>query len=376
MKSFAILVLSILTLASGVSLTVHTARAEGSQAQPPQTQAPQASAPQPQFADRQESVSVEEVTRTFVVHLPKSYDSKKKYPVVLVLHDADNDALDMIRLSRFDATADEHDAIAVYPNALRRRWTNLEAASSPNPGGYGGRHGGMGGGGMGGGGMGGGGWAWAGKEADRRGGAGRGAARQSNDLAFFNALLDQLDTEYSVDDTRIYATGFSDGGFMDFQLGCNLANRIAAIAPVGAEMAKSQEEFCKNWTFRPVALLMINGTEDPVLPYKGRSSAPSTISAPDTAKDWAKTAGCAKSAQRTTLPPRASGGLQTNIDSYSDCTQGTEVMLYSIVDGGHFWPGGEQPYVPANKIGRSSDDLEANEVIWKFFAAHPMAARQ
>ncbi len=72
-----------------------------------------------------------------------------------------------------------------------------------------------------------------------------------------------------MDDSRVFATGFSDGGFMDFQLGCNLANRIAAIAPVGAAMAKSQEEFCKNWTFRPVALLMINGTEDPVLPYKG-----------------------------------------------------------------------------------------------------------
>ena len=92
-----------------------------------------------------------------------------------------------------------------------------------------------------------------------------------------------------VDENRVYATGFSDGGFMDFQLGCNLANRIAAIAPVGAEMAKSQEEFCKNWTFRPVPLLMINGTEDPVLPYKGRSGVqPWTISAPDTAKDWAK----------------------------------------------------------------------------------------
>jgi polyhydroxybutyrate depolymerase len=348
-------------------------RAQQTQAPPPAA-TPQSAAPPAAGQDMKETVTVEDVARTFVVHLPKSYDSKQKYPVVLILHDADNDALDMIRLSRFDATADEHGVIAVYPNALRRRWTNLEAdAPQQNRGGYGGRHGGMGGGGMGGGGMGGG----MGRQRGGQGGGGRGAGRQSgNDLAFFNAMLDQLDTEYSVDDSRVFATGFSDGGFMDFQLGCNLANRIAAIAPVGAEMAKSQEEFCKNWTFRPVALLMINGTEDPVLPYKGRSAPPSTISAPDTAKDWAKTAGCAKSAQRTTLPPRASGGLQTNVDSYSDCTQGTEVMLYSIVDGGHFWPGGEQPYVPANKIGKSSDDLEANELIWKFFAAHPMPARQ
>jgi polyhydroxybutyrate depolymerase len=342
-----------------------------------QTQPP-ASAPQSPASDAkqdpQETVTVEDAARTFLVHLPRGYDPKTKYPVVLVLHDAENDALDMVRLSRFDQTADEHGVIAVYPNALRRRWTNLEAESQQqNRGGYGRqRGGGMGGGG----GMGRQRGGQGGGQNGGQGGGNRGAARRSsNDLAFFNAMLDQLETEYSIDDNRIFATGFSDGGFMDFQLGCNLANRIAAIAPVGAEMAKSQEEFCKNWTYRPVPLLMINGTEDPVVPYKGRSGAMPTISAPDTAKDWAKTAGCGRSSRRTTLPPRASGGLQTNIDSYNDCTQGSEVLLYSIVDGGHFWPGGEQPYVPANKIGRSSDDLEANEIIWKFFAVHPMPAR-
>jgi polyhydroxybutyrate depolymerase len=359
--------ISLCTLAP-IFLYAITMRAQQSQNPPPSTPAPQDAALAVQ-QDKPETVTVEDVNRTFLVHLPRGYDAKNKYPVVLVLHDAENDALDMVRLSRFDTTADEHGAIAVYPNALRRRWTNLEESpQQQNRGGYGRQRGG---GGMGGG-VGGMGRGRGGQGA----GGGRGAGRRtSNDLAFFNAMLDQLDAEYSVDDNRVFATGFSDGGFMDFQLGCNLANRIAAIAPVGAEMAKSQEEFCKNWTFRPVALLMINGTEDPVLPYKGRSTAPATISAPDTAKDWAKTAGCTKNAQRTTLQPRASGGLQTNVDSYTDCTQGAEVLLYSIVDGGHFWPGGEQPYVPANKIGRSSDDLEANEIIWKFFAAHPMPAR-
>ncbi len=266
-------------------------RAQQTQTPPPMA-APPSTAPAVQ-QDKPETVTVEDVSRTFLVHLPRTYDPKNKYPVVLVLHDADNDALDMVRLSRFDATADEHGVIAVYPNSVRRRWTNFEEESQQpqNRGGYGRQHGGMGGGG----GMGRG-------RGGQSGGGGRGPGRRSsNDLAFFNAMLDQLDTEYSVDDSRVYATGFSDGGFMDFQLGCNLANRIAAIAPVGAEMAKSQADFCKNWTFRPVALLMINGTEDPVIPYKGRSTAPATVSAQDTAKDWAKTAGCAKSAQRTTL---------------------------------------------------------------------------
>ncbi len=114
--------------------------------------APQAAAPAVQ-QDKPETVTVEDVSRTFLVHLPRAYDPKNKYPVVLILHDADNDALDMVRLSRFDATADEHGAIAVYPNALRRRWTNFEENSQQqNHGGYGRQRGGGGmGGGMGGG---------------------------------------------------------------------------------------------------------------------------------------------------------------------------------------------------------------------------------
>jgi polyhydroxybutyrate depolymerase len=327
---------------------------------------------------------VEDVERTYVVHLPKDYDAKKKYPVVMVLHDENNDAGDMARISRFDQTGDQHGIIVIYPNGLHERWTsfNNTASNQQNRGGYGGRRGGMGGGGGGGypgGGGGGGGYpGGGGGGSGRRGGGqggGRTGAQSANELAFFNALLDQLDTEYAVDDSRIFATGFSDGGFMDFQLGCNMANRIAAIAPVGAEMPKALEDMCKNWTFRPVPLLMINGTEDPVHSYKGRSTQPPTLSAEDTVKDWAKTASCAGKPRHDTLQPKSSGDLKTEVDDYTDCSQGSEAVLYSVVDGGHFWPGGEAPYLPANRVGKTNADLDANEVIWKFFAAHAMPAR-
>ena len=55
-----------------------------------------------------------------------------------------------------------------------------------------------------------------------------------NEIPFFNDLLDQIESEYSVNTSRVYATGYSDGAFMDFRLGCQLADRIAAIATVGA----------------------------------------------------------------------------------------------------------------------------------------------
>ena len=108
----------ILALALAGAISIHAR----------QSQTPQGPAPAKQ--DPQETVTVEDANRTFLVHLPRGYDPKTKYPVVLVLHDADNDALDMIRLSGFDQTADEHGVIAVYPH--RRDCAAGGRISKPN----------------------------------------------------------------------------------------------------------------------------------------------------------------------------------------------------------------------------------------------------
>ncbi len=339
--------------------------------QTPGTQAPSTQAPAAQAQpDKEETLTVEDVTRSFLVHLPAGYDPQKKYPIVLVIHDRDNDAADMSRISHFDITADQVGAIVIYPNAVHERWLPGGNTGSGNSGGYNGRQrsGGMGGGG----GVFGGGRQRGGGSYPGGSGSQRSAAQTTNELAYFNALLDQVETEYPVDSARIYATGFSEGAQMDFQLGCNLANRIAAIATVGATLPKSEAEICSNWNSRPVALLMINGTADPVNPYKGHPQPMPTLSAEDTVKSWSKMDGCSGKPKETKLAPPAQGDLETRVDSNSDCQQGTEVTLYSIQDGGHFWPGGEQPYVPANRVGKTNSGLNGDDIIWKFFVAHPM----
>lgn len=333
-----------------------------SQSPPPQTAQTQ--------ADKEETLTIEDVTRSFLVHLPSGYDAQKKYPVVMVIHDRDNDAADMSRISGFDQTAAQAGAIVIYPKAVGGRWLSGQDEGTQNRGGYGRQRGG---GGMGGGGVygrprgGGGSYPGGGGSGGKRS-----AAQSSNNLAYFNALLDQVQLEYSVDASRIFATGFSEGALVDYQLGCNLSNRIAAIAPVGATLPKSEADICKNWSTRPVALLMIDGTADPVMPYKGRSQPSPALSAEDTMKTWSKMDGCNGKPQQTKLSSQDKSNLETRVDDYSDCQQGTEVSLYSIQEGGHFWPGGEQPYVPANRVGKTNASFNADDVIWKFFAAHPI----
>jgi polyhydroxybutyrate depolymerase len=323
----------------------------------------------------EQKITVGEVERTFVVHLPKGYDSKQKYPLVMVLHSTNQDADDIARLTRFDEIADRDSVIVVYPNALRGRWNLGVAEEEPvQPSRGMGRRGGYGRGGWpgGGGGYPGGGGGYPG---GRSGGQRQQRPQPADDLAFFNEMLDKLSTEYSVDATRMYATGLSDGGFMDVRLGCAMADRIAAIAPVGAEMPKKLNCLPS----RPMPVLMINGTDDPIVKYNGghykgaeyggeSGGGLATISAEDSAKYWAKLNNCAKKPERSKLPAKAKGGMKTEVNTFDGCQQNAQVTLYSIDGGGNTWPGGEQ-YMPEKEVGKTSSDLNANEVIWSFFVS-------
>ncbi len=311
--------------------------------------------------DRTETVNVNGFPRTFQIHLPAGYTSKKTYSVVLALHGAGSDASQMAHLTHFDVTADKYGFIVVYPNARDHYWTVPQNENARPLPGIGGRRRGLD------------------FPDDRESGGGlRVGGVPVHDILYFDELLDQVESKYSVDPSRIYATGFSDGGFMDFRLGCEMAGRIAAIATVAATMPQSLSETCRDWAWRPVPVLMINGTSDPIVSYSGRlgfSTGYFLLSAKDTLKMWAKTNECKGNPVRSTLAPHSSGGLETRVDTYGECKDESEVILYSVMKGGHTWPGGEQ-YMPVERVGKTNADFSANEIIWKFFAAHPMPAKQ
>lgn len=150
---------------------------------------------------------------------------------------------------------------------------------------------------------------------------------QTRDLAFVRAILDGLETERCVDRRRVYATGFSNGGFFANLLGCILAERLAAVAPVGGAM-----DLRTCVPARPVPVLLIHGRADRIV-------------RPDLARGardwWARVDGC--------TAPLDDEGCQR-------WTQCTADVVYCEGPQAHRWP------------------ADATARIWQFFESHPAAA--
>lgn len=184
--------------------------------------------------ETKEKVTVEDVDRDFLVRLPHGYDAQQHYPVVVLLHGMNQDADDMERLTRFNELADKDGIITIYPSAMHGRWNvgvhpEERRPMSMGPGRRG-RSGGY---------PGGGGYPRSGGQQAPNSEPEEKRAPPADDIAFFNEMLDQINTKFSVDASRVYVVGLSEGGLMSFKAGCGLSDRIAAAAIVGADMPKT-----------------------------------------------------------------------------------------------------------------------------------------
>jgi polyhydroxybutyrate depolymerase len=239
------------------------------------------------------------VARRFRVYVPPSYEPTQPMAVVLNFHGLNSSAGQQVLLSGMSRKAEEAGFIAVHPEGRFSSWN---------------------GGGC----------------------CGRAASRDVDDVGFVADMLAELEAVVCVDSRRVYATGMSNGGFMSHRLGCEMADRIAAIAPVGGTNAADPCE-----PTRAVPVLQIHGTDDRVVPY---GEATITVSA------WAARNDCNGAPEITFEEGAARCRTRTG------CRDGAEVTLCSIAGFGHWWPGA---------FGAAAD-LPATDAIWDFFTQHAL----
>ncbi len=200
----------------------------------------------------------------------------------------------------------------------------------------------------------------------------------NQDLTFVSKMIDQIEANQCVDETRIYATGYSDGAFMTSFLACAMSSRIAAFAPVsGVQLASP----CAST--RRVPILAFHGTADPILLFNGgigtavlghlfggKGPAPSISVPPPNLHGpgypaaiaaWAKRDGCAPNPVETKISPHV-------IHRSFKCPPGTTVGFYIVLGGGHTWPGSKFTHQLAAIIGPTTLEIDASTIIWDFFS--------
>ncbi len=182
-----------------------------------------------------------------------------------------------------------------------------------------------------------------------------------DDVAYTGQLIDQTERTECIDPTRVYSTGISNGAGLTTLLGCRLTSRLAAIAPVaGINLVPA----CPRGT--PIPVLAFHGTADPVVPYTGGQLSPGlgglkTTRVPTAVASWATRDGCRPTPVRVTV------GSEVTETRYAGCRAGTQVILYSILGGGHTWPG--TPFdVPG--LGAVTRQISATDLMLRFFAQH------
>lgn len=191
-----------------------------------------------------------------------------------------------------------------------------------------------------------------------------------DDLAFAHALIDELVAHWCADDSRIYSTGMSNGGFFTARLICEMPDRIAAAVSVAGTY---HPEACA--PARAVPYLAYHGTADAVVPWDG--SGESTLVSPDSPEAWrvfftqvipdefgefAAAAGCEAQAGVTSIAD------DVVRHDYAGCDGDVPMALFEVVDGGHTWPGSPMAEVVRNALGYTTDTVDATRDGWAFMS--------
>jgi len=274
--------------------------------------------------------------RFYEIHVPDSYTKKKCAPVVMVFHGGGGYPAAVRYESGMDSVSEQNGFIVVYP-----------AGTPTNP-----------------------------NYTDRLliWNDGRpfqdGSYSSVDDVGFIAALLDDLSTWFRIKPKMVYASGFSNGAHFTYRLAKQLSNRIAAIAAVAGQ--RSANEIFPPPPI-PMPVMQFSGKEDIYAPYYGGSPTDrspffeivfETTLKPveEVISSWVTFNKC------PSKPYEAKTIGNALITRYRRCKYGTEVVLWTLEDGGHTWPGGNLlPTEVEAEQGNINTDISASILMWQFF---------
>jgi len=254
--------------------------------------------------------------REYIIHIPPGYDGVKVVPLVFVLHGYGGTGQGMVGTG-MSLKADQANFIVVYPNGTGdpRGWNDVII---PQP------------------------------------------VITADDLTFFRDMIARFEQRLRVDSKRIYVAGFSNGSFFTYQLGAELTDQFAAIAVVEGSIGTREDgsSLVIPQPSGPLPVIIFHGEKDTTVPYNGgvslRFPKLNFFSVDDALAFWNRNNGCTQPPVKQTLN---NGNVLT--EDFQGCTAGSEVLLYTIVNGVHEWP-----------TLQNHEAFSATDAIWDFFSKH------
>jgi polyhydroxybutyrate depolymerase len=242
-------------------------------------------------------------------------------PVIIILRGGRPKGLRLRRTFGFEELARSSGAVLVYPEPLLGRW-----AEAPGP------------------------------DANR-------------DLAFIHDLIVKFVAEGIAAPGRVFLVGTTTGGMLALRLACDQKNSFMGLAILAASLPSDLLESCK--LSHPLPLLMIAGTQDPVIPFHGGPAnlphAKVELASIDTTLGlFGKAAGCSGGVTTTVFPDKDTrDGTRAYLDKLNNCT--APVELVRIEGGGHSLPGLSNESVPGSGQGLGNGDVNSAKLVWDFF---------
>jgi polyhydroxybutyrate depolymerase len=277
------------------------------------------------------ALMVKGMDRTYLQYVPRNL--KPNSPLLFVFHGSGGDGEGMREITgeEFDALADVNSFVVIYPDGFQTTWNDCRKAS-PQP------------------------------------------ARRANidDKSFIDAMIEKQVADNRIDRKRIFAAGWSNGGQLAYRLALEKPEQFAGVASISASRPTMENLACTP-TDKPMAVMIINGTADPINPFNGGevrigfSSLGTVLSSRETGQYFARLNGITKEPVTTRLPHRTPSD-PTSVDQISWSEPGKPpVTLYAVHGGGHVVPNRN-----FNFGNGQTRDLDAPVVIWDFFSKVPI----
>ncbi|HBF31552.1 polyhydroxybutyrate depolymerase [Rhizobium sp.] len=273
--------------------------------------------------------------RRVVVFVPPGYSAKTKLPVVFDLHGSNSFPRAQLTQSAWPDVAAENGFIVAAPEGgLNGKLPNTHAWNVPGvtPGGG------------------------------------------PDDAEFLNEAIDQVKARFCVDDTRLFASGYSGGGRMLSQYICNGNRDFSAAGFVMSLRAGYPMQQQGKWMpdsktchpAQPVSIIAFWGAKDNTNPYAGGGKPYWQYGGQMALNRWAELDGCAG-------PEKVSKGVKISSAQFDRCKGGAQILSYTIADQTHDWPAKTISFSPVGTATEKTkvsdaDGLYAAKRMWAFFA--------